>query len=310
MAEYRHLYGPVPSRRLGRSLGVDMVPMKTCCFDCIYCQLGPTSVHTAERAAYVEIDEVLSELQSWLDGGGAADYLTFAGSGEPMLNINLGEAMARTRQMTDIPICLLTNGALLYRPGPRDAAMQADLIVPSLDAGTEEVFQQINRPVRGITLERVVEGLEETVATFHGEVWLEVMLVEGVNDSDAELEAIARHIERIDPARVQINTVVRPAPGGNASRVSNAALVRARVIFGPRATVISSAWDRGVAEAAAGDEQEVLALITHRPATLQDVAHGLGMHPNEAIKHITHLLSEETIRAEERNGETFYLRAD
>ncbi len=309
MAEYRHLYGPVPSRRLGRSLGVDMVPMKTCCLDCIYCQLGPTTVHTDERREYVRVDEVLDELARWLEAGGSADYLTFAGCGEPTLNSELGDAMARARELTDIPVCLLTNGALLWREGVRSAAMQADLMMPSLDAGTEETLQRINRPVEGITLERYIEGLRATVEGFRGEVWLEVMLVAGVNDSDAELEAIDRAIERIHPAQVQINTVVRPAPAGDARRVDNATLVRARVILGPNATVISSAWERGAPDSAEHDAAEVLALVGRRPVTLQDVAHGLGMHPNEASKYLAHLVGEGDLRTEQRDGQLFYVRA-
>jgi hypothetical protein len=217
--------------------------------------------------------------------------------------------MARARELTEIPVCLLTNGALLWREGVRNAALQADLIMPSLDAGTEETLQRINRPVADITLERYVEGLRTTVEAYHGEVWLEVMLVAGVNDSDEELAAIDRAIERIRPAQVQINTVVRPAPGGDARRVDNGTLVRARVILGPSATVISSAWERGAPEGAEHDAAGVLALVAHRPATLQDIVHGLGMHPNEALKHLARLLAEGDLRSEERDGQLFYVRA-
>ncbi len=311
MADYEHLYGPVPSRRLARSLGIDMVPMKTCCLDCTYCQLGPTTVHTTELREYVEVDDILAELQRWLEAGGTADWLTFSGCGEPTLNSELGDAMARARELSDIPVALLTNGALLWHQGVRDAAMQADLIMPSLDAGTEETLRRINRPCCDITLERYVQGLRETVEAFHGEVWLEVMLVAGVNDSDEELVALDEAIERIRPAQVQINTVVRPAPSGDAERVDNGTLVRARVILGPNATVISSAWDRAsVPEGAEHDEAEVLALVSYRPCTVADVAHGLGMHPNEAVKYLAHLLSEGKLRTEERDGELFYVRAD
>lgn len=310
MAEYKHLYGPVPSRRLGRSLGIDMAPMKTCCFDCIYCQLGPTTVHTAERGDYVDVDEVLDELERWLSSGREADWLTFSASGEPTLNIDLAEAIVRARQLSEMPVALLTNGALLWKKGVRDAAMQADLIMPSLDAATEETFQGINRPVSEITLERYIQGLRETVAAFHGEVWLEVMLVAGVNDSEEELDALQRAIDRIAPDEVQLNTVVRPALSGEAERVDNHTLIHARVILGPRAMVIPSAWEGEMAEMAEHDEAEVLALVNYRPCTLEDVAHGISMHPNEALKYLQHLVSEEKIRMEERDGETFYLRAE
>jgi len=310
VAGYEHLYGPVPSRRLGRSLGIDMVPMKTCCFDCIYCQLGPTTCHTRERRDYVDVDEVLRDLEAWLEADGTADYLTFAGSGDPTLNIDLGDAMARARELSGIPVCLLTNGALLWRKGVRDAAMQADLIVPSLDAATPETFERINRPVADITLDRYIDGLTETVLAFHGEVWLEVMLVAGINDTDEELAALGDAVRSIRPDEVQINTVVRPAPGLDAQRVDNGTLVRARVILGPDATVISSAWERGVPEGAEHSEAEVLSLVSYRPCTLEDVSHGLGMHPNEVIKYLAHLVSQGKLHREDRDGKVFFVRGD
>jgi wyosine [tRNA(Phe)-imidazoG37] synthetase (radical SAM superfamily) len=308
MAHYKRLYGPVPSRRLGRSLGLDMVPMKMCCYDCIYCQLGPTTEHTTHRSECTDIDQVLADLERWLDDGGTADYLTFAGCGEPTLNLNLGEAIARARQMTDIPTCVLTNGALLWKQGVRDSAMQADLIIPSLDAGTEDTFRRINRPANRLTLDQVIDGLCETASAFHGEVWLEVMLVAGVNDSDQELAALGEAVRDVGAARVQINTVVRPSGTEAVERVDNGKLVRARVILGATATVISSAWEHGVPEGAEYDEQEVLALISYRPCTMKDVAHGLGMHPNEALKHLLHLVSAGELQQQERDGQTFFVK--
>lgn len=307
MTSYKHLYGPVPSRRLGRSLGIDMVPAKMCCYDCPYCQLGPTTEHTTHRSECIDVDEVLAELERWLQDGGTADYLTFAGCGEPTLNLNLGEAIARAKQMTEIPTCVLTNGALLWKQGVRDSAMQADLIIPSLDAGTETAFQRVNRPADRLSLSQVIEGLRATTAAFHGEVWLEVMLVAGINDSDEELAALGEAVRLVAPDQVQINTVVRPPGTETVERVDNATLVRARVILGATATVISSAWEHGQPDGAEHDEQEVLALVSYRPCTMQDVAKGLSMHPNEAIKHLQHLTATGRLRPEERYGQRFFV---
>lgn len=308
MAQYRHLYGPVPSRRLGRSLGLDMVPMKMCCYDCVYCQLGPTTEHTTRRSECIDVNEVLADLERWLEDGGSADYLTFAGCGEPTLNLNLGEAIARTKQMTEIPTCVLTNGALLWKQGVRDSAMQSDLIIPSLDAGTEETFRRVNRPADRLSLDQVIDGLRETTAAFHGEVWLEVMLVAGVNDSDEELAALGEAVRSVGADRVQINTVVRPSGTEAVERVDNGTLVRARIILGASATVISSAWEHEVPEGAEHDEQEVLALVSYRPCTVEDVARGLGMHPNEAIKHLQHLIATGQLRQEQRDDRTFFVK--
>ena len=307
---YKHLYGPVPSRRLGRSLGIDMAPYKTCCFDCIYCQLGRTTNHTMELAEYVPLDEMLAEVEAWLEADGDADYLTFSASGEPTLHSRLGEAIARVQELTDIPIALLTNGALLWMEPVREAALLADLLMPSLDGGTPEAFRAVNRPCEGLSLDRVIEGLARTVAQFAGDTWLEVMLVKGVNDSEAELRAIAQAAEQIKPTQVQINTVVRPVPGGGAERLSDEELLRAVEILGPTAQVIPSAWEHGAPEGSEASDAEVLALISYRPCTLQDVARGLGMHPNEAIKYVDHLLTRGAIRSEARDDETYYVRAD
>ena len=268
-----------------------MVPMKTCCLDCVYCQLGPTTVHTAERREYVEVDEIIAELEDWLATGGAADYLTFAGCGEPTLNSELGDAMARARALSGIPVCLLTNGALLWREDVRSAALQADLIAPSLDVATEATLAQINRPVPEITLARYVEGLRETVCVFRGEVWPEVMLVAGMNDLTRNSEALAEAVADRSGARAdQYRGSPLAGPGGP-TRGQSRTSARPRD-SSPRAEVISSAWEHAALAGAMHDEAEVLALISHRPATLQDVVHGLGITCNEATAYVAHLLAD------------------
>ena len=306
---YRHLYGPVPSRRLGRSLGIDMVPHKTCCYDCVYCQLGPTTNHTMKVAEYTPAHEIILDLERWLRLDGEADYLTFAGSGEPTLQDRLPDIMAVAREHSDIPLALLTNGALLWTEHGRSCAMLADVVMPSLDAATPETFERVNRPCPGLALERIIEGLIETTAATPGETWLEVMLVRGVNDSDAEIEAIAAVAERMAPERIQINTVVRPAPSG-AQRVSDETLAHACDLLGPRAEVIPSAWERGAPTGARRSEEDVMALLACRPCRLEDVANGLDMHLNEAGKYVQHLLSEGRISQRLQDGRTYYIGAD
>ncbi|MCD6359308.1 MAG: radical SAM protein [Armatimonadetes bacterium] len=307
---YKHLYGPVPSRRLGRSLGIDMVPHKTCCFDCIYCQLGRTTNHTMKVAEYTPAHEIILDLERWMRLDGQADYLTFSGSGEPTLQARLADIMALAHEQSDVPIALLTNGALLWTEQGHAAALQADVLMPSLDAATPETFEIINRPCKGLTLDRVIEGLVESVADCPGETWLEVMVVQGINDSDEELGAIAEAAARINPDQIQINTVVRPVPGGGVERVSDAQLEHACEVLGPKASVIPSAWERGSPEGAQRSEDEVLALVEYRPCTLQDIAHGLGIHPNEAIKYVDHLLADGKISQTAEGDETYFTRAD
>ncbi|MHC4592376.1 MAG: radical SAM protein, partial [Planctomycetota bacterium] len=167
-----YTYGPVASRRLGRSLGVDLVPLKTCTFNCIYCQLGPTAHTTIERADYTPVAEVVSEVREHLAEGVTPDYITLGGSGEPTLHRSFGEVAAQIREGTDVPIALLTNGSLLHLPEVREACTAIDLVLPSLDAGDEETFRRINRPQPTITLAQVVAGLTALRREFQGEIWL------------------------------------------------------------------------------------------------------------------------------------------
>ena len=140
------VYGPVPSRRLGRSLGVDLVPYKVCTFDCIYCQLGRTAATTVKRMPYVKAEAVLADISACLESGASPDYITLAGSGEPTLNSRIGDLIPAIKKLTTIPVALLTNGTTLVRPEVREALWELDLVVPSLDAGTEKIYRLINRP--------------------------------------------------------------------------------------------------------------------------------------------------------------------
>ena len=305
---WKHLYGPVPSRRLGRSLGVDLVPYKVCNFDCIYCQLGRTTQKTCERRLYVDAGEIMDELGRWLKEDGQADYITFSGLGEPTLNSGLGEMVITTNKMTDIPVAILTNGSLFWQPEVRAAACEANLMIPSLDAATPRAFARVNRPDRSLDVAQIIEGLRVTQQECPGKMWLEVMLVAGYNDSDEELRALREAIDNIKPEFVQINTVVRPPVEQYAQAVSGDILQEAERLFGPRAQIIAPLDAQSVmAEERQRSEQEVMALLQHRPCTLEDIGVGLGIHPNEAVKYVDALLGREEITSVQRVDQTFYV---
>jgi wyosine [tRNA(Phe)-imidazoG37] synthetase (radical SAM superfamily) len=210
---FKYIYGPVPSRRLGRSLGIDLVPFKTCTYDCIYCQLGRTTNKTMERRSYVPIEDIIGELKIKLATGEHPHYITIAGSGEPTLHSEIGELIVRIKAMTKIPVTVLTNGSLLFMPEVRAALMQADLVIPSLDAGDETMFRYVNRPHPEISFDRMVNGLIDFTRDFPGDVWLEVLLLFGITGMADETRKIAAYAERIGPQRVQLNTVCRPGGG-------------------------------------------------------------------------------------------------
>lgn len=219
MAKGRHIFGPVASRRLGRSLGVDIVPLKVCTQNCIYCQLGIDGEQTLERKEYVAAEVVLAELKEWVEAGIEADFVTFSGSGEPTLNSAMGEIIDGIRAITDIPVAVITNGTLFSDPAVRADCAKADLVVPSLDAGDAETFGKINFPHKDIDFDVFVEGLRAFRREYSGRMWLEVFLSEGVNASDEQVDKIGAIIERIGPDKVQLNTAVRPTVKESALRV-------------------------------------------------------------------------------------------
>ena len=299
-----HIFGPVPSRRLGRSLGVDLVPFKTCTYDCIYCQLGRTTNKTVERRQWVPLDDVLAELKKKLTT--RPDYITLSGSGEPTLFSRLDELIAGIRSMTDIPVAVLTNGSLLWRDEVRSQLMDAHLVIPSLDAGHSSLFQAVNRPHESISFDRMLEGLIAFREEYYGEYWLEVFLLAGHTAMDSEISKIAECVGRIKPDRVQLNTATRPTAEEYAVMVDRRRMGDLAAGFDPPAEVIADY--RGVhaqSDFKAGRDS-VLEMIQRRPCSLEDIADGLGMHRNEAIKYVEELSTEGLTEKRSCGGRLFY----
>ncbi len=209
-SEKKNFYGPVPSRRLGLSYGVDIVPFKVCTLDCVYCQLGKTTDRTIKRKDYGPIEPILAELREIVAEGLEADFITIAGSGEPTLNSRLGELIDGIKKITDIPVAILTNGTLLYKEDVRADCAKADVVMPSLDAGDEQTFQKVNRPHRDISIENLISGLCAFRDEFAGRIWLEVFFAEGLNTEAEQIAKIKAAIELIRPDKIQLNTAVRP----------------------------------------------------------------------------------------------------
>jgi len=304
----KYVYGPVASRRLGRSLGVDLVPFKTCTYDCVYCQLGRTTHRTTQRGEYVPVDAVLAGLKAKLALGPKPDYISLAGSGEPTLHARIGDLIAGIKLMTRIPIAVLTNGSLLWVPEVQDALMEADLVLPSLDAGDEPMFQRVNRPHPEILFEGMVDGLAAFTARFRKLVWLEVLLVEGLTGNEKEVEKIAALARRIQPGRVQLNTVSRP-PAEASVRPVSAEQLSALCKFFPKAVeVISDAIPQNPLPAglAKVTDEEILDLLVRRPCTPQGVAAGLNLHLQEATKRLHALANAGKIAVLRKDEDLFY----
>ncbi|NCC53580.1 MAG: radical SAM protein, partial [Spartobacteria bacterium] len=221
---YTYLFGPVPSRRFGRSLGVDLLPFKTCTLDCLFCECGHTTAHTTLRKEYVPTQDVLHELDLWLINDGKADVITLAGSGEPTLHTGFGDVLAFLKETTSIPTVLLTNGTLLHLPEVRRAACAASIIKVSLSAWDHPSFITAHHPAGGITFEQLVEGEQQLRREFDGELWMEIFLLPGINDTPEQAEKIAAIAQTIHPDRIHLNTVVRPPAQATLQPVSEQTL--------------------------------------------------------------------------------------
>jgi wyosine [tRNA(Phe)-imidazoG37] synthetase (radical SAM superfamily) len=306
----RYLYGPVPSRRLGRSLGVDLVPLKTCTYDCIYCQLGRTTNKTTERKEYFPIEEIFVELERRLALGPVPDYVSLAGSGEPTLHSRIGELIGRIKKLTDIPVAVLTNGSLLWMRQVQDALTEADLVLPSLDAGDERLFRHVNRPHRDITFEQMTEGLITFRERFHKPIWLEVFLLAGITGMAPEARKIAAIANQIRPDRIQLNTVSRPPAEEFACQVSEDRLKSLALLFSGKTEVIREGAVEHTLSLAPNsmNDEDLLALLGRRPCTAQDVSIGLGIHINEATKRLSALRERGLVIALRNNKDVFYER--
>jgi len=305
-AKQTFIFGPVPSRRLGLSLGVDLVSFKTCSYDCIYCQLGRTTQPTIERKQYVPLAEVQEQLWQALSDGAQPDYITLSGSGEPTLHSDIGELIESIKRRTSIPVAVLTNGSLLWDGQVREALMGADLVLPSFDAGDPTLFRQINRPHPDLEFEKVVEGLVEFRRLYRGKVWLEVFLLGGVNSITPEILKIKRHVDAIRPDKVQLNTVVRPPAEDFALRVSLETMNMGKTLFGEHAEVIAPFEKAAATQRGRSMAKDVLSLLRRRPCTLDDIADGLGAHRNEVLKHLARLEDRKILSETRRDGLIYY----
>ena len=300
------IFGPVPSRRLGFSLGVDTIPFKTCSLNCIYCQLGRTINKTIQRKEYIAADDVLREIEEVLREGKRIDYITFSGSGEPTLNSEIRRMISRIKELTSIPLAILTNGTLLYRPRIREDLMEADLVIPSLDTVTQEIFEMVNRPHPSLKIEKVIAGIDSFSQQFNGKVWLEIMVVKGINDSLEEIEKAAQVIKQMNLEKIQLNTVVRPPAEEFARPLTREDLNNIKTVLGKKCEIIAE-FKRATQKAYKRDvEKRILSMVKRRPVTLVDISHSLGLHRNEIIKYVETLEKNHQVKTEVHSGERYY----
>lgn len=306
---YHYLFGPVPSRRLGRSLGVDLIPFKTCTMNCRFCQLGDSECALSERREYVPMADVLHELACWRKSGGEADHLTLAGSGEPTLHTQFGDVFRWAKEHTDIATVLLTNGSLLYLPDVRQEAALADKVKVTLSAWDETSFRTIHQPASGITFERLLEGERKFRDQFSGELSVEVFIIDGVNSRVEEAEKIAELVRSIHPDRIDLNTAVRPAADTGVHATSKADLELLAKLFGEKA-VVAASFKKGTASVADLTADVLLGLIKRHPATAGQLAGQFGATEPQVVHLLDHLVASGALQEERRDGDIYYFHRD
>ena len=305
---YKYLFGPVPSRRLGMSLGVDLVPHKVCSLNCVYCECGRTTDLTVERKEYIPYDGVVRELAHYFAHKPLPDYVTFSGSGEPTLNSRIGDVLQFIKTNSQAPVAVLTNGTLFYDKTVRKELLKADVVLPSLDAAEELAFRKINRPWHKLNIPDYIKGLIDLRKEYKGLIWLEVLIIPGLNDTRENLQALKDAFLQIQPDEVQLNTLDRPGAVENIRAATRKELQEIVDFWNlPQVKVIAAAPDRKKIVSYRDDmESAILETIRRRPCTLEDLHKILGLHINEVNKYLDVLEDEQKIVSIREKRGLFY----
>ena len=300
-----YIFGPVPSRRLGLSLGVDLIPQKTCSYDCIYCQVGKTTDRIMEPASFVVLSEVIEELKGVLSKT-PPDVITLAGSGEPTLNNDIGYIISEIKKITTIPLTLLTNGSLLWKKQVREKVKGVDILIPTLSSIYEETYKKIHRPHPDLKLKNILRGLKEMRKEYTGNFFLEVVLLAGLNDTEKEIAGISKIIKDIKPDKVHLNTVVRPPSEPSAISLSSEKLEEIRNYLGGNTEIIAFVPLKSRANKLDSIVDQIIEMIKRRPVTADDISTSLNIEKAETERFIKELMIKGNIQEQRHEDNLFY----
>jgi wyosine [tRNA(Phe)-imidazoG37] synthetase (radical SAM superfamily) len=314
--KYRHLFGPVVSRRLGLSLGVDVIPYKYCSLNCIYCEVSKTTHLTLKRKAFFNIQEITDELDDFLAAQPKLDYITFSGAGEPTLNSSLGEIVRYIKvKYPQYKLALITNSTLLGEPEVQGEVNRCDLVMPSLDAISEDCFQAINRPCYELTAYEIVQGLEQFRQEYKGQIWLEIFIVPGFNDNLVELELLKEAVGRIKPDKVQLNSLDRPGTEAWVETAGYGSLEDIKALLQEGSTIpveiIARAKREGqITRFEQEYMDELISLIQQKEHTKQELAKAMEIHVNEVSKLLQHLDRQDNLTSRRTRKGILYIWKD
>jgi wyosine [tRNA(Phe)-imidazoG37] synthetase (radical SAM superfamily) len=302
----KYTFGPVPSRRLGLSLGVDVIPKKLCSLDCVYCEVGVTDKRGLARKEYFPANEILAEVKDVIAEYQDLDHITISGSGEPTLNSKIGDIIRGIKQMTNVPVAVLTNGTLLNNPEVRRDLMNADIVSPSLDAVTEDVFEKVDRPNPKLQIDTIIEGIKAFRHEYKGRMWIEILFVKGMNDHDEEVYKLKQVIDEIQPEKIHLNTVIRPPAYAVAQPVGEDRLMEIQKILGERSEIVGIFKETHKAQDRNVDGQVILALLKRRAMTVIQMTESLAMKQDEIFASLEQLHQGKLIQSYMFNGEKYY----
>lgn len=298
----------MPSRRLGRSLGIDLTPHKVCTFNCVYCQCGATTLRTTIRKPYIPPRTILKQVLTKIRKHRDIDFLTFSGSGEPTLNSAIGELITGLKKKSDIPICVITNGSTLGQPQVRNDLRHADLVMPTLCAASQRTFRRINQPHPALSVNKIIQGLVDFRREFKGRIWLEIMLVRGYNDSPRVIRCLQKAIARIRPDRIYLNTVIRPPRDPAARPLSRSELKKIQRALGPNCAIAADFTSAVRPKPLIGLKKEILEILKRRPETPAAIAKALTANQTSVHQALADLQKTKIIKRIPFHHRIYYRR--
>lgn len=306
---YKYLFGPVPSRRLGVSLGVDVIPFKTCTFNCIYCECGQTTDFTISRKPYIKAIKIIKELKNFLSNAPKLDYITFSGGGEPTLNSDIGEVISFLKdEYPEYRVALLTNASLFRSREVRDSVKRCDVIIPSFDAVSEKIYRKINDPYSGINIDDIISGIKKIKKESAAQIWLEIFIVPGINDIKEEIGLFKKVILEIAPYKIQLNTLDRPGTKDWVLPASHEKLLEIKdFLQPPDVEIIGNYGTTESIESYSNDvEQRIISMLKRRPCTVKDLSRVFSLHMSTLNKCLQELENSDKITRQKKGRGVFY----
>ncbi len=290
--KYNYIFGPVPSRRLGISLGVDLLPHKTCSLDCVYCECGGTTHLTLKQKEYIRIDQVRLELVKFLSTNPELNYITFSGSGEPTLNSGIGEIIDFLK--IDYPqykVALITNSTLFSKSETRKGVHNVDLIMASMDAVSQDIFQRINRPHPFLELTSMMEGIIALRKEYINRLWMEIFIVPDFNDREDELKKIRKFLDNINPEVIHINSLDRPGTESWVKPVDKHIIQNIHTVLSCADPIENNCCGSSKKAILNDCHEDIVSTIRRRPCTADDISKITGAR-KEMVNRFLDILIE------------------